>query len=135
MSVAEIENHYLCVYKGEKTLTFGTFSEIVDKLQVKPSTVEWYMSNAHIKRLDEQHVTNGIVIVDIDADGESAREIRTRRTRAKYKCIANYYMRHSMDETSFKFDCNVKQVSEIFKAVYGCSKRDYLKLNNIKKAG
>lgn len=128
MSVAELENHYLCVYKGEKALTFGTFSEVVEKLHVKPATVDWYMSDAHIKRLDEQHVTDGIVIVDVDADGKSAREMYMARTRAKYKCIANYYLHHSMDATSFKFDCNVKQIPEIFKGVYGCSKRDYLKL-------
>lgn len=128
MSVAELENHYLCVYKGEKALTFGTFSEVVEKLHVKPATVDWYMSDAHIKRLDEQHVTDGIVIVDVDADGKSAREMHMAKTRAKHKCIANYYLHHSMDATSFKFDCNVKQIPEIFKGVYGCSKRDYLKL-------
>ena len=135
MSVAEIENHYLCVYKGEKALTFGTFSEVVEKLHVKPATIDWYMSNAHIKRLDEQHVTDGIVIVDVDADGKSAREMHMAKTRAKHKCIANNYLHHSMDATSFEFDCNVKQIPEIFKGVYGCSKRDYLRLNKIKKAG
>lgn len=135
MSVAERENHYLCVYKGEKVLTFGTFNETVEKLHVKPATVDWYMSNAHIKRLDEQHVKNGIVIVDVDADGQSAREMYMARTKARNKRIAEYYVNHSMDATSFEFGCNVKRIPEIFKGVYGCSKRDYLKMNKIKKAG
>lgn len=44
-----------------------------------------------------------------------------------YQQVALFYLTHTLDVTSFNYNCDTNRIIAIFKSVYGCSKREYIK--------
>jgi DNA-binding CsgD family transcriptional regulator len=58
------------VYAGDEFLFIGTTKECADRLGVSVSTVRFYGTPAHQRRVEKQKKTNAIVLVDLGIEGD-----------------------------------------------------------------
>lgn len=119
--------HYMVAYKGDKVIAQGIGEDVAKALNISFATLSFCLSPSYRKRLETRpHRRCGyITIVDLDENPKMPTPKR----------VANYYLRHSADETAEHYNCSASTVCRFFRQVHGCSKYQYLKLNKAKSLG
>lgn len=60
----------MAVYQGEEMLAIGTLVELMDELNLKQKTLEYYTTPAHQRRIDERKSNNARIAFWLDDDDE-----------------------------------------------------------------
>ena len=119
--------HYMVAYKGDKVLAQGGGEDVAKALNISFATLSFCLSPSYRKRLETRpHRRCGyITIVDLDENP----------TMPTPKRVANYYLRHSADETAEHYHCSSSTVCRYFRQVHGCSKYEYIRKQRMSKVG
>lgn len=66
--MGKYDNREYAVYKGDDLLAIGTVSELAKALDIKESTVKWYLSPKNNRLAKETPTSKVFILIEYDED-------------------------------------------------------------------